>query len=53
MMAERQPPALVLSVYHGLGNRLRTVAAAAALSEELGRELHIYWPINAQVITID
>ena len=32
---------LVLSVFHGLANRLRTVAAGAALAEVLDRELHV------------
>ena len=40
---------MVLSVFHGLANRLRAVAAGAALAEELGRELHLHWPVNAQV----
>jgi hypothetical protein len=44
-----QPPPpriLVLSVFHGLGNRLRTVAAGAALAASLDRELHLHWPVN-------
>lgn len=39
---------LVLWVYHGLANRLRTVAAVATLAAELGRELHLHWPVNDQ-----
>ena len=39
---------LVLWVYHGLANRLRTVAAVAALAADLGRELHLHWPVNDQ-----
>lgn len=47
-MANSQP-VLVLSVFHGLANRMRAVAAGAALAKELGRELHLHWPVNAQV----
>ena len=39
----RRRGVLVVSVYHGFGNRIRTVAAAAALAEEVGRDLHVHW----------
>ena len=39
---------LVLSVFHGLANRLRTVAAGAALAEALDRDLHVDWRANRQ-----
>eukprot|EP01047_Picozoa_sp_COSAG01_P061411 COSAG01_NODE_7668_length_3106_cov_5.011307_2_plen_351_part_00 len=42
----REGRILVLSVFHGLGNRLRTVAAGQQLARELGRELHVHWPVN-------
>jgi hypothetical protein len=40
----------VLSVFHGLANRLRAVAGGVALARELNRELHLDWKVNDQCL---
>jgi hypothetical protein len=38
------PRTLTISLMHGFGNRIRTIAAAVFLAHHLGRELHVHWP---------
>lgn len=44
-----EPLKLILEVSHGLGNRLRSYASAAALSNRTGRSLELVWPSDVHL----
>ena len=43
----RRKPKLFIDAQHGLGNRLRAMASAAAIAEATGRELVVIWQPDA------
>ncbi len=43
----RRRPKLFIDAQHGLGNRLRAMASAAAIAEATGRELIVIWQADA------
>jgi hypothetical protein len=46
---EDGPRKLVVEVSHGLGNRMRAYATAAALSKRTGRKLELVWPSDVHL----